>query len=141
MPPQAQALKLSVSNWLRIAVEAANTEVFNLRKSAGTDMGSTMIAAAVIGNQAFFTHIGDSRIYLINTKGIKRLTIDHSLVERLIATHQITREEARSHPQRNVIYRTIGDKPNIEIEVNSLTHGNWRSLAALFRWLEWHGGG
>ena len=121
MTPQAQAVKPVVSDWLRIAVEAANTEVFNLRKSAGTDMGSTMIAAAVIGNQAFFTHIGDSRIYLINAKGIKRLTVDHSLVERLIATHQITREEARYHPQRNVIYRTIGDKPKIEVEVNSLT--------------------
>jgi serine/threonine protein phosphatase PrpC len=121
LPPQAQAIKPAVSEWLRIAVEAANTEVFNLRKSAGTDMGSTMIAAVVAGNQASFTHIGDSRIYLINAKGIKRLTVDHSLVERLIATHQITREEARHHPQRNVIYRTIGDKPKIELEVHSLT--------------------
>ena len=42
-------------------------------------------------------------------------------MERLIATHQITREEARFHPQRNVIYRTVGDKPQVEIEVNSLT--------------------
>jgi serine/threonine protein phosphatase PrpC len=121
MTPQAQAGKLPVSDWLRVAVESANTEVFNLRKSAGTDMGSTMIAAAVIGNQVYFTHIGDSRIYLVNSKGIRRLTVDHSLVERLIATNQITREEARYHPQRNVIYRTIGDKPKIELEVNSLT--------------------
>jgi len=119
--PQFQAERPALSDWLRIAVEAANTEVFNLRKSAGTDMGSTMVAAAIIGNQAFFTHIGDSRIYLINGKGIKRLTVDHSLVERLIATHQITREEARYHPQRNVIYRTIGDKPKIELEITSLT--------------------
>jgi serine/threonine protein phosphatase PrpC len=121
LSPQAQVVKPVVSDWLRMAVEAANTEVFNLRKSAGTDMGSTMVAAALIGNQAFFTHIGDSRIYLINTKGIKRLTVDHSLVERLIATHQITREEARYHPQRNVIYRTVGDKPKIEVDVTSLT--------------------
>jgi protein phosphatase len=121
MLPQVQAARPVLSDWLRIAVEAANTEVFNLRKSAGTDMGSTIVAAAVIGNQAFFTHIGDSRIYLVNAKGIKRLTVDHSLVERLIATHQITREEARYHPQRNVIYRTIGDKSKIELEVTSLT--------------------
>jgi serine/threonine protein phosphatase PrpC len=121
MPPQAQAAKQDLSSWLRIAVETANLEVFNLRKSAGTDMGSTMVAAAVIGNQAFITHIGDSRIYLVNSKGIKRLTVDHSLVERLIATNQITREEARYHPQRNVIYRTVGDKPKIEIEVTAHT--------------------
>lgn len=123
MSPRAPVTKPALPDWLRIAVEAANTEVFNLRKSAGTDMGSTMVVAAIIGNQAFITHIGDSRIYLINSKGIKRLTVDHSLVERLIATHQITREEARYHPQRNVIYRTIGDKPKIEIEVTSLTLG------------------
>ena len=51
MPPQAQAAKHDLSNWLREAVENANLEVFNLRKSAGTDMGSTMVAAAVVGNQ------------------------------------------------------------------------------------------
>ena len=121
MPLQVQASKPDLSEWLRIAVEAANTEVFNLRKTAGTDMGSTMVAAAIIGNQAFITHIGDSRIYQINAIGIRRLTVDHSLVERLIATHQISREEARYHPQRNVIYRTVGDKSKIEIEVTSLT--------------------
>jgi protein phosphatase len=64
-------------------------------------------------------HIGDSRAYLINSQGIRRLTIDHSLVERLIATNQISREEARLHPQRNVIYRTIGDKAGVDVEVSS----------------------
>jgi protein phosphatase len=71
------------------------------------------------GNQAYVTHIGDSRAYLINTAGIHRLTTDHSLVERLIATNQITREEARVHPQRNVIYRTIGDKATVDVELST----------------------
>lgn len=107
--------------WLRQAVETANKAVFDLRKSAGTDMGSTLVAAVLEGNMAYIAHVGDSRIYLVNAGGIRRLTIDHSLVERLIATNQITREEARFHPQRNVIYRTIGDKLKIDVEVSTHT--------------------
>jgi protein phosphatase len=103
--------------WLRTAVEHANKAVFDLRKSAGTDMGSTLVAAIMEGNKAHIAHVGDSRAYLINAAGITRLTTDHSLVERLIATNQITPEEARHHPQRNVIYRTIGDKSKIDVEV------------------------
>jgi len=108
------------ASWLRQAVAAANQEVFALRKSAGSDMGSTLVAAALEGNVAYITHVGDSRAYLINRKVIQQITVDHSLVERLIATNQITREEARYHPQRNVIYRTVGDKPNIDLDVIKL---------------------
>ncbi len=107
--------------WLRQAVEAANKQVFELRKSAGTDMGSTLVSAVLEGSKAFIAHVGDSRAYLINAQGIRRLTTDHSLVERLIATNQITREEARNHPQRNVIYRTIGDKAKVDVEVGTHT--------------------
>jgi protein phosphatase len=105
--------------WLKEAVEAANAEVYALRKASGTDMGSTLVAAVLESNKAYITHVGDSRAYLINLLGIRRLTLDHSLVEQLIATNQITREEARFHPQRNVIYRTIGDRPKIEVEIIS----------------------
>jgi protein phosphatase len=109
------------SRWLKETVETANKAVYDLRRSAGTDMGSTLVAALLDGSQAYLAHAGDSRIYRINARGIEQLTTDHSLVERLVATGQITREEARHHPQRNVVYRTIGDKQNLEIEVSSLT--------------------
>ncbi len=105
--------------WLRQAVDAANREVYSLRKSAGNDMGSTLVAATLEGNKANIAHVGDSRAYRITATTIQRLTTDHSLVERLIATHQITREEARYHPQRNVIYRTIGDKANLEVDTST----------------------
>jgi protein phosphatase len=82
-------------------------------------MGSTLVAAVLEGNKAWVAHVGDSRVYLINAQGIQQITTDHSLVERLIATHQITREEARHHPQRNVIYRTIGDKLKVDVEVST----------------------
>jgi protein phosphatase len=106
--------------WLQETVEAANAQVYELRISSDTDMGSTLVAAVVEGNLAYIAHVGDSRAYLINTRGIQRLTLDHSLVERLIATNQISREEARFHPQRNVIYRTVGDKPEIEVDVSTV---------------------
>jgi serine/threonine protein phosphatase PrpC len=118
MPPDIQAQLPNLSAWLVKAVETANTQVFNLRKKAGTDMGSTLVAAVIYENKAYITHIGDSRAYLVNASGIQRLTIDHSLVERLIASNQISREEARYHPQRNVIYRAVGDKAKLDVEVD-----------------------
>jgi protein phosphatase len=112
--------------WLLEAVQAANEAVFSIRKSTGSDLGSTLVAALIEGNNAHIANVGDSRAYLINAKGIRQITTDHSLVERLVATGQITREEARYHHQRNVIYRTIGDKAIVDIDMNSLplSHGD-----------------
>mgnify|MGYP001032184854 FL=1 len=120
------------TTWLKQTVEAANKAVFDLRKSAGTDMGSTLVIAIVDGLQATLAHAGDSRIYRLNAEGIQQVTTDHSLVERLVATGQITREEARHHPQRNVVYRTIGDKTNVEIETSThtLTPGDYLLLCS-----------
>jgi hypothetical protein len=64
--------------WLKEAVEAANAEVYALRKTSGTDMGSTLVAAVLESNKVYITHVGDSRAYLINLLGIRRLTLDHS---------------------------------------------------------------
>lgn len=121
-----QTLSQSVSDqdriqWLQEAVLAANQAVFEKRKAAGTDMGSTLVAAVMDGNKAFVTNVGDSRAYHINAQKIEQLSVDHSLVQRLIATNQITPQEARHHPQRNVIYRTIGDKPKVEVDVSPHT--------------------
>jgi serine/threonine protein phosphatase PrpC/pSer/pThr/pTyr-binding forkhead associated (FHA) protein len=102
--------------WLEEVVAAANQKVFDMRQAAGTDMGSTLVLAVVDGDQAFIGHVGDSRIYLINAKGIQRLTVDHSLVERMVAIGQITAQQARTHEQRNVIYRAMGDRAAVEID-------------------------
>ncbi len=110
-----------LQQWVRSAVEAANQNVYDLRKTAGSDMGSTMVMVALAGSQAVVTHVGDSRVYLVNSSGISQVTTDHSLVERLVATGQIRREEARYHPQRNVVYRTVGDKPAVEMDISMLS--------------------
>ncbi|MEP7359659.1 MAG: Stp1/IreP family PP2C-type Ser/Thr phosphatase, partial [Anaerolineales bacterium] len=112
--------------WLQDVVAAANEKVFDMRQAAGTDMGSTLVLVALEGDQAFIGHVGDSRIYLINAKGIQRLTVDHSLVERMVAIGQITAQQARTHEQRNVIYRAMGDRAQVEMDtaVHRLSPGD-----------------
>ena len=107
--------------WLTQAVTAANKAVYEKSQKSKNDMGTTVVAALVIGNQVHLAHVGDSRAYHITANNITPATTDHSLVERLVATGQIRPEEARSHPQSNVIYRTIGDKPQIEVDYNQLS--------------------
>ena len=106
--------------WLKKAVQTANAAVFDRGKATGHDMGTTLVIVLLADDQLYVAHVGDSRAYLINDQEIRQLTVDHSLVERLVATKQITREEARHHPQKNVIYRTMGDKRNVEVETSHL---------------------
>lgn len=108
---------VDVKQWLSQAVQTANWHVFQQSHQAQNDMGSTVVAALMQGNQATIAHVGDSRAYHISQEEIRQVTVDHSLVERLVATNQISREEARHHPQSNVIYRTIGDKKQVEVDV------------------------
>lgn len=106
----------AAEKWLIEAVQAANQAVYAQRNSAQHDMGTTLVAALVLGDTAYISNTGDSRAYLLNLEGIQRLTTDHSLVERLVTTGQITSAEARLHPQRNVIYRVIGDQNEVEAD-------------------------
>ncbi|MGC8947619.1 MAG: Stp1/IreP family PP2C-type Ser/Thr phosphatase [Anaerolineae bacterium] len=103
--------------WLTAVIQQANRAVHEQRRSANTDMGTTLVAALVVGDLCTIANVGDSRAYHLRPDGITQVTVDHSLVERLVATGQITREEAATHPQRNVIYRTIGDKARVEVDL------------------------
>jgi serine/threonine protein phosphatase PrpC len=103
--------------WLAATMQVANQSVFEQRKAAGTDMGTTMVMALVVGDMATIANIGDSRAYLLTQDKIVQITTDHSLVERLVATGQISREEAAHHPQKNIIYRVIGDKHQAEADI------------------------
>ncbi len=107
--------------WIESVIQEANKVVFDMGRKTGSDMGSTVVVAVLDGYDVHLGHVGDSRAYLINELSIQPLTTDHSLVERLIATKQISREEARLHPQRNVIYRTLGDKSTLEVDTATFT--------------------
>ncbi len=115
----ALALQEKQKQWLLAAVGRANQAVFNRRQQDGVDMGTTLVAAIRSGDRVAVANVGDSRLYIISGDGktIQQVTQDHSLVAKLVAVKQITAEEAKTHPQKNVIYRTIGDKPKVEADV------------------------
>ena len=103
--------------WLTATTQAANEAVYDQRKAAGSDMGTTLVMALFAGDAATVANVGDSRAYRLTPDGITQITTDHSLVERFVATGQITREEAAHHPHKNVIYRVVGDKPRLEADI------------------------
>jgi PPM family protein phosphatase len=107
------------TSWLMQAVQAANLKVYEARQNAGSDMGSTLVCVLILGYHAYVAHIGDSRVYLLRDGSIQQLTVDHSLVQHLVNIGQISAEDVRNHPQRNVIYRSLGDKPNVEVDIYS----------------------
>ena len=109
-----------VEGWLRDAINVANATVHEQRKLAGTNMGTTLVMAYVAGGQAHVAHVGDSRAYVLNDAGIQQITVDHSLVQRLVDTKQLTAEEARLHPQRNVIYKNLGDREAVSPDITRL---------------------
>lgn len=112
---------LDREGWLESAIAGGNEEIFEWALEAGMAMGTTVVAALVEGDRAIIAHVGDSRAYRVHAAGIERLTTDHSLVESLIAANQISPDEARKHPQANVIYRTIGDSPQVVVDMIQMT--------------------
>ena len=78
--------------------------------------GTTLSAVAIIGNLAYLVHVGDSRTYLIHENKIEQLTTDHTLVQRLIKMNELTPEEAEHYPQKNVLYRAIGQNEQLKME-------------------------
>jgi protein phosphatase len=89
--------------------------------------GTTLTLVLAVGERLFSAHVGDSRLYLISADGsLSVRTKDHSLVKRLVDLGQITEQEASTHPQRNVLYRALGQAEPFEADVDqiSLTIGD-----------------
>jgi serine/threonine protein phosphatase PrpC len=101
---------------LEEAVLAANDAVYLARQKRGSDMGTTVTAALVRSDRLFLAHVGDCRAYRWNSDGLDQLTIDHSVVARMIADGQAEPEEIYTHPHRSVIYRSVGDKPLVDVD-------------------------
>jgi serine/threonine protein phosphatase PrpC len=96
---------------------AANAAVFNANRELGVDMGSTIVAALVVGDTACILNAGDSRAYAFDADGLRRITTDHSLVEQLIAGGLISPDERYTHPQRSQIFRSLGAEEDQEVDV------------------------
>ncbi len=102
---------------IRYAVEAANAALFN--SAAENDsligMGTTMVACTIVGQYAYVANIGDSRLYVVQNK-IRQVTRDHSLVSEMVRMGEITAEEARTHPKKNIITRALGAEKTVEVD-------------------------
>jgi PPM family protein phosphatase len=102
---------------MRSAISEAQQAVIKAAPGGGT----TLTAALVLGQQMTIGHVGDSRAYAIHTDGrVEVLTRDHSLVKRLEELGQITPDEAPAHPQRNVLYRALGQGEAFEPDIFSM---------------------
>lgn len=103
---------------IRHGIETANEQVY-LEASldpSKNGMGTTMVAVTIVGYYAYIANVGDSRLYLLNQDGIVQITKDHSLTAEMVRMGELTKEEARIHPNKNIITRAvgIGDFVNID---------------------------
>jgi serine/threonine protein phosphatase PrpC len=97
---------------LRNAVKKADAQVHDQVPGGGT----TLTCALIMGQRAYIAHVGDSRAYLLTGRDMRRLTQDHSFVNRLIELGELSPEEAAVHPQRHVLYRAVGQGDSLDID-------------------------
>lgn len=107
---------------LRAACRAANTRVFELAQNnpeyAG--MGTTLVAAFILSHEVYVANVGDSRCYIFSDGELKQVTSDHSLVQALVDIGDITPEEAKTHPKKNLITRAIGIEESVACDIFQL---------------------
>jgi serine/threonine protein phosphatase PrpC len=107
----------SLVEMLHGAVEDANTAICQTNQQKKTDMGSTITGFMIAGDLAYIFNVGDSRTYMQRDGKLYQLTNDHSLVGQLVAGGLIEPDDVYTHPQRSQIYRSLGDKLNVQIDI------------------------
>jgi protein phosphatase len=109
---------LSGSERLASLIQEANRRVYERASSDPTTsgMGTTMTVALVEADGVTIAHVGDSRAYRVRDGSLEQLTEDHSLVNELLKSGRLSREEAVMHPQRSVITRAVGTDPDVDVD-------------------------
>ena len=102
---------------LQGSVEDANTALCQTNQREKSDMGSTITGFMVAEDHAYILNVGDSRTYMLREGKLHQLTNDHSLVGQLVAGGLIEPDDVYTHPQRSQIYRSLGDKLNVQIDI------------------------
>lgn len=115
-PEKADRLLLS-------AAQIANTAVYenSLLNEQMHGMGTTLVAVLILGKTAWFLNVGDSRAYLLNGDGVKQVTVDHSLVELMVRRGELSSEQAKTYPGKNLITRAVGTEENVMCDTFRLT--------------------
>ena len=112
----------SIRQALAGAIRLANKKVYEQSRSSPDyyGMGTTLVGGIVMPDRAVIANVGDSRAYLIEENGIQRITRDHSLVEDLLQRGELSWEEAKNHPKRNLITRALGTESDVQCDLFSL---------------------
>jgi len=108
-----------ISEEINKSLEAANSSIILKTKEAPelTDMGSTVVLVLVKNGMAYYTNLGDSRIYRIRDGVLQQITKDNSLVQQMVDSNIITKDEAKVHPKKNVITKALGTNDELELEI------------------------
>jgi len=118
----------SIKHLLLAALDNANTRVLDLAENDDSlaGMGTTVVAAIITPHTAYIAHVGDSRAYLYSGGSLLQLTKDHSVVQVMLDAGQITEDEAKSHPRRNLITRVLGVGEQLDADYceQELRHGD-----------------
>ena len=113
--------KEEILKLIKSAVEYANMVVYEKSKEIPEleGMGTTIEVCLIYNNKAYIGHVGDSRIYRIRKDVIRKLTKDHSYVQKLVEDKKITREEAKIHPKKNMLTKALGCTPYVEPDIRA----------------------
>ncbi|MBP2635644.1 MAG: prpC [Firmicutes bacterium] len=109
------------SDWeqaLKEAIIEANTSIYQMSQSQSEcqGMGTTVTAVYLDNTEVYWSHVGDSRLYLIRENSLHQITSDHSLVWELMQNGSITSEEAQVHPHRNILTRAVGTSDTLKVD-------------------------
>lgn len=109
--------------WLKTAIVKVNEKILSHSREniECSGMGTTIVAAVCTSRFCTIANIGDSRCYILNENGFQKLTEDHSLVNELVRTGQITKEDAEHHPRKNVLTKALGTEEEVAADVLSIT--------------------
>ena len=128
-----------LENHISKAIQDANDVVYEYalqKPQEAGNAGTTIALAFVQGGRAVIANVGDSRTYVIRDSQLHQISNDHSLVASLVASGQLRREEVFVHPQRNVIYRSLGQKQQVQIDtfIQTIRPGDYLLLCSDGLW-------
>ncbi len=105
-------------SFMKKATEHANYQTYikSVKNKGLKGMGTTITALTIVDNKGYYTHVGDSRIYVFRNNELKQLSLDHTFIQEMVKSGRLTEDEAKAHPNKNMITRAVGISANVEVD-------------------------